>query len=389
MRNDFWAAVAQLTAEKGLPKGEIVVMLEAALVSAYKRDFSSNENIVVRIEPATGAPHVFALRRVVEDVTDPKLEIGVTEARRITPDAQLDDELEFEVTPPHFGRIGAQTAKQVMLQKLREAERDHVYAEYIDRESDLVSGIVRRMESRGVILDLGRAEALLPPSEQVPTERYRMNQRLRVYLMEVDRERKGPMLIVSRAHRNFLRRLLELEIPEIYNGTVEVRAIAREAGSRSKVAVHARQPGLDPVGSCVGQRGMRIQTIVNELSGERIDVIQWAEDPAQFVSNALSPAKVVRVETDEVEKTAHVMVPESQLSLAIGKDGQNARLGAKLTGWRVDIRSETASREAPPAAAAEPEDLPEAAAAPEAAPAPAAPERPTVEAAPVSAAGGA
>jgi N utilization substance protein A len=350
MRSDFAASLAQLTAEKGLQKDELIEMVEAAMVSAYKKDFAGNEekNIVVRMERDTGVPHVYEVRQVVERVENPALEISLEEARRFDPKAQLGGTIEREVTPPNFGRIGAQTAKQVILQRIREAERDHIYQEFIDREGDIITGVVRRIDPRGVILETGaggKAEALLPPSEQVPSERIRMGQRLRVYLLEVNRALKGPMLIVSRAHRNFVRRLMELEVPEIYNGVVEIKAIAREPGSRSKVAVHSRQSGLDPVGACVGQRGMRIQNIVNELGGERIDVIQWHEDPAKFVASALSPAKVLNVQIDEATKTAAVTVPETQLSLAIGKEGQNARLAAKLTGWRVDIKSDAAPKE--------------------------------------------
>jgi N utilization substance protein A len=350
MRSDFAASLAQLTAEKGLQKDELIEMVEAAMVSAYKKDFAGSEekNIVVRIDPQSGVARVYEVLDVVEHVEHPPTQITLAEARKIDPNARLGGTVQREVTPPNFGRIGAQTAKQVILQRIREAEREHIYEEFIDREGDIITGIVRRIDPRGVILETGaggKAEALLPPTEQVPGERIRMGQRLRVYLLEVNRALKGPMLIVSRAHRNFVRRLMELEIPEIYNGVVEIRAIAREAGSRTKVAVHSRQMGLDPVGACVGQRGMRIQNIVNELGGERIDVIPWSDDPAKFVANALSPARVISVHIDEATKTATVIVPDSQLSLAIGKEGQNARLAAKLTGWRVDIKSETAPRE--------------------------------------------
>jgi len=305
--------------------------------------------VVVRIEPQSGQPRVFEVRQVVETVSNPRSEVSLEEARRLKPDAQVGDVVEREVTPRGFGRIGAQAAKQVILQKLHEAEREHTYQAFIDREGDIVSGTVRRIDPRGLYLELGRAEALMPPEEQMPTERYRMGQRLRVVLLEVNRALKGPMLIVSRAHRLFLRRLLELEIPEIYNGIVEIKAIAREAGMRSKVAVASQQPGLDPIGSCVGQRGMRIQNVVNELGGERIDIIQWDEQPARFVANALSPARVLRVEIDEGTKTATVIVPDAQLSLAIGKGGINAKLAALLTGWRIDIKSD---QPAPEAAAA-------------------------------------
>jgi transcription termination/antitermination protein NusA len=364
MRSDFAASLAQLTAEKGLHKDELIEMVEAAMVSAYKKDFAGNDekNIVVRMDPGSGNPRVLEVWDVVatpDDVEDPNLQLALADARKLSPGAQVGVQLERDVTPPNFGRIGAQTAKQVILQKIREAERDHVYGEFVDREGDIITGVVRRIDPRGMVLETGssgKAEALLPPAEQVSTERHRMGQRIRVYLMEVNRALKGPMLIVSRAHRNFVRRMMELEIPEIYNGVVEIRAIAREPGSRSKVAVWSRQTGLDPVGACVGQRGMRIQNIVNELSGERIDIIPWNDDPAKFVASALSPARVLNVELHEGTKTASVTVPESQLSLAIGKEGQNARLAARLTGWRVDIKSDASPRETVQSHAPEPEE---------------------------------
>jgi len=350
MRSDFAAALAQITAEKSLNKDELMEMVEAAMVSAYKKDFAGNEekNIIVRMESATGSARVIEVHDVVEEVEDSNLQMSLADARKVKPGVEIGGTVERDVTPPNFGRIGAQTAKQVILQKIREAERDHVHAEFIDREGDIITGVVRRIDPRGMVLEtgsLGKAEALLPPSEQVPSERHRMGQRIRVYLLEVNRALKGPMLIVSRAHRNFVRRMMELEIPEIYNGIVEIRSIAREPGNRSKVAVWSRQAGLDPVGACVGQRGMRIQNIVNELAGERIDIIPWQEDASKFVAAALSPARVVNVALDDNTKTASVTVPESQLSLAIGKEGQNARLAARLTGWRVDIKSDASPRE--------------------------------------------
>ena len=364
MRSDFAASLAQLTAEKGLQKDELIDMVEAAMVSAYKKDFAGNEekNIVVRMDQASGAARVFEVHEVVEEIEDPLNQITLADARKLDPNAQIGSVIEREVTPPNFGRIGAQTAKQVILQRIRDAERDHIFEEFAEREGDIITGVVRRIDSRGVVLETGsgnKAEALLPPGEQVQGERIRMGQRLRVYLMEVNRQLKGPMLIASRAHRNFVRRLMELEIPEIYNGIVEIRAIAREPGNRSKVAVYSRQSGLDPVGACVGQRGMRIQNIVNELGGERIDIIQWQDDPTKFVASALSPARVVSVHVDDATKTATVVVPEAQLSLAIGKEGQNARLAAKLTGWRVDIKSDAAPRETVQSEAPDESDEPE------------------------------
>jgi len=293
----------------------------------------------VKISPTTGEVKVFALKTVVENPADLRTEISLADAKKIKKDAKLDEVIEVETTPANSGRIAAQTAKQVVLQRLREAEREVVFEEYAGKEGDIVSGIIQRIEPKQIIIDLGKAEAVLPISEQVRTERYRVGQRLKVLLLEVYRTNKGPQLIVSRTHRNLLRRLLELEVPEIYNGAVEVKSIAREAGYRSKVAVAARQEGVDPVGSCVGPRGIRIQNIVNELSGERIDVVQWDPNLANFVANALSPAQVLSVEINAADKSASVVVPDKQLSLAIGKEGQNARLAAKLTGLRIDIKS--------------------------------------------------
>ncbi|HEY8489557.1 MAG TPA: transcription termination factor NusA [Dehalococcoidia bacterium] len=380
MKNEFLIAITQLSAEKNLPKEVVFEAVEAALASAYKKDTNAGANISVKIDPNTGAVHVYTEKVVVEEVTDPKLEIGLEEARRIRPDAQVGETVAIETPMANSGRIAAQTAKQVVLQRLREAEREVVYEEYSDKEGDIVSGVVQRVDSRQVIIDLGKTEAVLPPQEQVRTEHYRPGQRLKVYVLEVFRAPKGPQVTVSRTHKNLIRRLFELEVPEIYRGVVEIKAIAREAGYRSKVAVASNQEGVDPVGACVGLRGIRIQNVVNELNGERIDVILWDPEPARFVANALSPAQVVDVTINEAENTAYVVVPDRQLSLAIGKEGQNARLAAKLTGWRIDIRSQSAAeaeREAlggePAAAVAEPEPQPE----PE--PVPAAP---TAEAAP-------
>lgn len=345
MRNDFSAAIAQITAEKGLPRDEILNMIEGAMVSAYKRDFGGEEELVAELSPQTGKPRVFAIKLVVAEgaVVDPVLEIALPEALAIDPEASVGTSVRIDITPPSFGRIGAQAAKQAMLQRLREAERDHVYHDYIDREGDIVSGIFRRSEPRGMIVDLGRVEALLPPGEQVASERFRIGDRIRSLLLEVNRAPRGYLLIASRAHKDFVRRLLELEIPEIYNGSVEIRSIAREPGSRTKVAVQSRQVGLDPVGACVGQRGIRIQTVVNEIGGEKIDVVQWHNETTTMVASALGPARVHSVELSEEDKTAYVTVPHAQLSLAIGKEGQNARLAARLTGWRIDIRSDQPS----------------------------------------------
>jgi N utilization substance protein A len=345
MKSDFLVAIAQLAAEKNLPKEVVFEAVEAALASAYKKDNLAQANVVVKIDPDLGETHVYVEKEIVEEVEDPKTQISLEEARKVRPDAKVGEVVRFEVTPEGAGRIAAQTAKQVVLQRLREAEREVVYEEFSGREGDIVSGTVQRLEGRNVIVDLGRAEALLPPPEQVRTEHYRPQQRLKVYVLEVHKAAKGPQIIVSRTHKNLLRRLFELEVPEIFKGIVEIKAIAREAGHRSKVAVWARQPGVDPVGACVGLRGVRIQNVVNELNGERIDVIQWDPDPLKFVANALSPAQVISVTPRGVENgtpTAEVVVPDRQLSLAIGKEGQNARLAAKLTGWRIDIKSQSA-----------------------------------------------
>ena len=343
MKNDFIIAINQVCSERQLSKEVVLEAVEAALISAYKRNFGSAQNIIARIDPESGEAQVYAEKEVVEEVRDQKAEILLAEAQEIDPNAKVGQKILIESTPRDFGRIAAQTAKQVILQRIREAEREALYTSYADREGELINGTVQRVDylSGAVILNLGKTEAILPRKEQIPAERYYSNQRLRAYVMEVNKTNRGPQIIVSRTHRNMLRRLLELEVPEIFNGTVEIKGIAREAGSRSKVAVVALQDGVDPVGACVGMRGVRIQNIVNELSGEKIDVVEWSPDTNTFVANALSPAKVVEVtlEAGSNGKTATVVVPDKQLSLAIGKEGQNARLAAKLTGWRIDIKS--------------------------------------------------
>lgn len=340
MKSDFISAINQICSEKGLSKDVVLEAIEAALVSAYKRNFGAagNQNISVKIDPQSGQVRAYIQKVVVEEVLDPRTEMTLAEARRLNPTAEIGSAVDVESTPYNFGRIAAQTAKQVVLQRLREAEREMVYEEFVEREGDIVNGVVQRIEQKTVIIDLGKAEAAMPVSEQVPTEHYRPGQRVKVYMLEVHRTNKGPQIVVSRTHRNLLRRLFELEVPEIFSGTVEIKAIAREPGSRAKVAVAARQEGIDPVGSCVGLRGVRIQNIVGELGGEKIDVVQWHPDASVFVANALSPAQVLTVDINEAEKTATVTVPERQLSLAIGKEGQNARLAARLTGWRIDIK---------------------------------------------------
>jgi N utilization substance protein A len=340
MKSDFLLAITQLSAEKNLSREVVLGAVEAALASAYrKNNFAPSQNISVKINPSSGKVEVWAEKTVVEQVSDHRLEISLDEARKVNPDVQIDDAIYVEDTPHNAGRIAAQTAKQVILQRLHEAEHSAIFEEYADKQGDIITGVVRRIELRQVFIDLGRAEAVMPAAEQGPNERYRVGQRLKVYLLEVAQTAKGPLLVVSRSHPNLLRRLFELEVPEIYNGTVEIKVIAREAGYRSKVAVAARQEGIDPVGCCVGLRGIRIQNIVNELNGEKIDVVNWSPDIAIFMANALSPAQVVSVSLSEKEEAATVVIPDRQLSLAIGKEGQNVRLAVKLTGWRIDIRS--------------------------------------------------
>jgi N utilization substance protein A len=340
MKSEFMLAITQLSAEKNLPKEVVLAAVETALVSAYRKDnFAPNQNISVKIDPATGKVMVWAEKIVAEQPSDVRREISLTEASKIKPDVQVGEAIMVEATPRNAGRIAAQTAKQVILQRLHEAEHSAIFEEYSGKEGDIVSGLVQRIESRQVFIDLGRTEAILPAAEQVRNERYRIGQRLKVYLLEVVRTARGPQVVVSRSHPDFLRRLFELEVPEVLSGMVELKAVAREAGFRSKIAVAARQDGIDPVGCCVGLRGIRIQNIMRELNSEKLDVVSWSPDAAVFIANALSPAQVLSVELDEKEGIATVVVPDKQLSLAIGKEGQNARLAAKLTGWRIDIKS--------------------------------------------------
>jgi len=346
MKSEFMLAITQLSAEKNLPKEVVLSAVETALVSAYKKDsFAPTQEIAVKIDPATGRVKVWAEKTVVEQPSDTHREISLADAAKLKPDVQLDEVVMVEATPRNAGRIAAQTAKQVILQRLHEAEHSAIFEEYSDKEGDIVTGVVQRMEPRQLFVDLGRAEAILPAAEQVRNERYRIGQRLRVYLLEVVRTSRGPQVVVSRSHPDLLRRLFELEVPEVLSGVVEIKAIAREAGYRSKIAVAARQEGIDPVGCCVGLRGIRIQNIMRELNGEKLDVVSWSSDTAAFIANALSPAQVLSVELDKDNGIATVVVPDKQLSLAIGKEGQNARLAAKLSGWRIDIKSASIAEE--------------------------------------------
>ena len=340
MKNDFMMAINQVCHERQLAIDIVLEAVEVALISAYKRNVSGHHSITAQIDSNSGKPLIFVEKAIVEEITDDKNEITLAEAKKINPQAEMSGLVSVESTPPNFGRIAAQTAKQVILQRIREAERDALFNAYAEREGEVVNGTVHKIDPHQVTLSLGKVEAFLPRAEQIPTERYSEGQRIRAYVSSVSKSGRGPQIIVSRTHRNMLRRLLEVEVPEIYNGTVEIKSIAREAGYRSKVAVAALQEGVDPVGSCVGMRGTRIQSIVNELNGEKIDVVQWNPDLSYFIANSLSPARVMNVMLqDRNGKTAIVVVPDKQLSLAIGKEGQNARLAAKLTGWRIDIKS--------------------------------------------------
>ena len=344
MKSDFLIALTQLAAERHLPREQVLSAIEVALASAFKKDNpASGQNISVKLNPNTGDVNVYALKMVVDTVEDSDKEITVKDAQNIRKGAELGEEVASEEPLPHnASRIAAQTAKQVVLQRLREAERELLFQEFLQHEEDIVSGVIEVSEQgRAITLDLGRAQAVLPYEEQVPTERYRKGQRAKVYVLSVRSAAKGPEIVVSRSHKNMLKRLFEIEVPEVYNGVVEIKAIAREAGFRSKVAVSATQQGIDPVGSCIGVRGNRIQSIVNELQGEKIDIVSWDQDPKVFIGKALSPSEVVAVELFPSDMTAIVVVPDRQLSLAIGKEGQNTRLAARLTGWRLDIKGMT------------------------------------------------
>ncbi len=341
MNKDLFSAIEALEKEKGISKEVLFEALEVALVSAYKRNFQAAPAVSVTIDRETGEIQVFSQLKVVEDVESDQQEVSLYEARVYDPHCQIGDTVEMEVTPKEFGRIAAQTAKQVVIQRIREAERELIYENFADRTEEVITGLVRRFEQRNVIIDLGRTEAVLPVEEQIPHERYRQGERVKTYILDVKKTTKGPQIIVTRTHTGFLKRLFEMEVPEIYEGIVEIKASAREAGHRSKLAVVSHNQDIDPVGACVGPKGSRVQAISNELKGEKIDIIKWSEETEEYIANALSPAKVASVITDYEKKAASVIVPDSQLSLAIGKEGQNARLAARITGWKIDISSET------------------------------------------------
>lgn len=344
MSSELLDALNLIEKEKGISRDVLIEAIEAALVSAYKRNFNQAQNVRTDLNVETGTMHVYARKEVVEEVFDPRLEISLDEARAIDPAYEVGDIVEIEVTPRNFGRIAAQTAKQVVMQRVREAERSIIYEEFADRQDDIMTGIVQRKDSRFVYVDLGKAEALLPVSEQMPNEQYNHNDRIKVYITKVEKTTKGPQIFISRTHPNLLKRLFELEVPEIYDGIVEIKSVAREAGDRSKISVYSDDPEVDPVGACVGPKGSRVQAVVDELRGEKIDIVKYSKNTVEFVANALSPSKVLDVIVNEEEKSTIVIVPDYQLSLAIGKRGQNARLAAKLTNWKIDIKSETDAR---------------------------------------------
>lgn len=339
-------ALDELEKEKGMNKEYLLEAIETALVTAYKRNFDALENVKVVMDKQTGATHVYSVKEVMENAKDDALEISLEQARKINPEINIGEQVDVEIVPKDFGRIAAQTAKQVIIQKLREAERNLNFDEYNERKGEIVSGIIQKADNSIVVMDLGKLEGIMAKKEQIPTENYAVNQKIKGYVLDVERGAKGaPHVIVSRSHPDFVRKLLELEIPEIYEGLIEVKSVSRDPGYRSKVAVYSTNPNIDPVGSCVGLKGIRIQNIINELNGEKIDVIEWNEDPAVFIAAALLPAQVMAVDIKQEERFAQIIVADDQLSLAIGKSGQNARLAAKLTNWKIDIKSESQFRE--------------------------------------------
>lgn len=345
MNDEFMDALSAIEHDKGIKKEVLIEAIETALITAYKKHFGNNENARVEIDPETGEVHVYAIKQIVNEIGEDGSEITVEEARKINGAYEAGDTLEEEVTPADFGRIAAQTAKQVVVQKIREAERGIIYEQFAEQESEVLTAIVHRLERGNVYVEVGRAEGIIPAGETVPGEYYNINGRLKVYVLEVKKTNKGPQIIVSRTHPSLIKKLFEFEVPEIKQKTVVIKSIAREAGARTKIAVWSDDKDIDPVGSCVGHRGTRIEKVVEELNGEKIDVVPWSPDPIEFIKNSLRPAAVLMVQINEDEKAAKVIVPDHQLSLAIGKEGQNVRLAAKLTGWKIDIKSKTQSEE--------------------------------------------
>lgn len=338
-------SIAVIEKEKGISREVLIEAIEIALVSAYKKNFNQAQNVRVDINEEKGTVKLFATKQVVEEVEDQRLEISLEEAKNVNPHYEVGDYMDIEVTPKNFGRVAAQNAKNLVQQRIREAERGVIYNEYIDREDDMMVGIVQRKDTRNVYVHLGKIEAVLPVTEQMPNEVLNIHDRVKVYITKVEKTTKGPQITVSRTHPGLLKRLFEKEVAEIQDGTVEIRSIAREAGDRSKIAVSAEREDIDPVGACVGHSGTRVQAVVNELNGEKVDIVKYSEDPKVYVAQSLSPSEVLEVQVDEENKATLVIVPDSQLSLAIGKKGQNARLAAKLTGWKIDIKNESEARE--------------------------------------------
>lgn len=339
---EFLKAITDLAKEKNLNVDILFTAMEAAFKSAYKRNFGSDENVSVTINRVNGEYHVYANKEVVDEVWEPFKEISLEEAHKINADYDIGDMVQVEVTPRNFGRVAAQAAKQIVVQKIREAERDSVYDDYQDKMNDIITGTVQRVDDNGnVFVNLGKTEGMLSASEKMPGDNYKINDSMKAYILEVRKGNKGTQISLSRTHPGLLKRLFELEVPEINDGTVQIKSVAREAGARSKIAVYAEDDNVDAVGSCVGHKGLRVQNVVNELNNEKIDIVKWSEEPEEFIANSLSPAQVISVTADVDKKFSRVVVPDYQLSLAIGKEGQNARLAAKLTGWKIDIKSES------------------------------------------------
>lgn len=349
MNQEFIGALKEIVKDKGISEDLLFTTIEDALVAAYKKNYagptSSAQNVKVTIDRESGEIHVYSQKIVVEEVFDTVTEIGLEEAQEIKPTYDLDDVVDFEVTPKNFGRVAAQLAKGVVTQRIREAERSIIYNEYKEKEYDIITGTVLREDKGNVFVNIGKLETAIGPNEQIPREKYKFNEKIKLYVVEVKNTSKGAQIIVSRTHPGLVKRLFELEVPEIYEGIVEIKSIAREAGSRTKIAVYSNDESVDAMGACVGPKGVRVQNIVNELKNEKIDIIKWSNTPSEYIENALSPAKVISVEADEETKSAKVIVDDSQLSLAIGKEGQNVRLAAKLTGWKIDIKSKSKAEE--------------------------------------------
>lgn len=345
MNLDFINALTEIEKEKGISKDVIFDALESALISSYKKNFGTSQNVEIDMNRDTGEVKVFAIKKVVEKAENENLEISLEEAKKIDPMYEIGDQVRIEVTPKNFGRIAAQTAKQVVIQRIRDAEREVIYEEFVNRENEIITGMVQRISKNIVYIDLGKTEGILPPSEQMENEEYKQGDRLKLLILQVNKTTKGPQIILSRSHPNLVRRLFELEVPEISEGIVEIHSISREAGSRTKIAVYSKDPNVDPLGACVGTKGNRVKVIVDELKGEKIDIVIWSKNIEEFIANSLSPSKVLKVIPNKEEKSAIVVVPDYQLSLAIGKEGQNARLAAKLTNWKIDIKSESQYKE--------------------------------------------